>query len=241
LINVSRGHNVADVEDSYVASYLRSHSEPTVRYKTDYREYFMIDALFTPPYTALIAGCGTLGAPVKLLRGAKRIVGIDRSAKMLAAARQLTQDVRGKKIDLVQSDVAAFPPICREKFDFIELGLMGTYLPFDVDLIEAYASLLKPNGLLLVASVVIPLAGWRSEGLLTRVRHIASTALSTSLFCLSGKTTGRISVSLRVVVQAIERWLEKRANAGMRLIYHEVRKNAAEASVAYRALIQKQS
>ena len=85
-----------DVDDRYVEAYERSHANATVDYKLGYREYFTVDSLLPSPYSALIAGCGTLGAPFNLLRGAGRIVGVDRSAKMLASASRLSQRAVGK-------------------------------------------------------------------------------------------------------------------------------------------------
>ncbi len=239
MSNLPAPSDVTDVDDRYVDAYARSHADATLNYKVDYRDYFTVDALLPSSYCALIAGCGTLGAPLKLLRGAGRIVGVDRSAKMLAAAKRLSQQVHGKDIELVQCDIVSFRTRCCEQFDFIELGLMGTYLPFDVGLIESYASLLRPGGLLLVASVVVPPVGLRPKETLARVRCIAVGALSTILFWLTGKTTYRTSVSLRAVVRAVEQWVSARGSLGIKLMYHEVRKNASETPVAYRALLKK--
>ncbi len=240
MSNLPASSDVTDVDDRYVDTYVQSHADVTVEYKVGYRDYFTIDALLPPSYSALVAGCGTLGAPLKFLRDAGRIVGVDRSAKMLAAAERMSQRIQGKEVELVQSDIASFPAQCCEQFDFVELGLMGTYLPFDVDLIESYALLLRPGGLLLVASVVVPPAGLRPKDTLTRIRGIAAGALSTIPFWLTGKTTYRTSVSLRAVVRAVERWVSARGSPGIKLLYHEVRKNALETPVAYRALLKKE-
>jgi len=228
-----------DVDDRYVEAYERSHANATVDYKLGYREYFTVDSLLPSPYIALIAGCGTLGAPLNLLRGAGRIVGVDRSAKMLASASRLSQRAVGKDIELIQCDVVSFPSRCREQFDFVELGLMGTYLPFDVELIEAYASLVKPDGLLLVASVIVPPAGLRQKGALAHARAILASVVSTGLFWLTGKTNHRTSVSLRVAARSLERSISGQNGRGVEMLYHEVRKNAAESPVTYRALLRK--
>lgn len=227
------------VEDNYVEIYEQSHFEDNLNYKVAYRDYFTIDALLSAPYTALIVGCGTLGAPLHLLKGAGRIVGVDRSAKMLDAARRLSQRAKNKDVGLVRCDIVSFPEQCREQFDFVELGLMGTYLPFNVAVVESYARLLRPGGLLLLASAIVPPTGLRPEGTSTRIRCIVSSALSTCLFALTGKTTYRTSISLRAITSAIERWATADNRCEITLIYHEARKNGWEHPVAYRALLQK--
>jgi SAM-dependent methyltransferase len=227
-----------DVEDSYVARYMRSHEATDLAYKISYREYFIIDNLFDTPYSALIVGCGTLGAPLRLLKGASRILGVDRSEKMLAAAKKIASDCGKSGVELVQSDVRAFLASTREQFDYIELGLMGTYLPFDVDVVESYARLLKPGGILLVSAAVITPFNMRLPGDSFRYRAPIASFLSSVLFALTGSPKHRTSVSVYVVLRAMNAWLGRKG-VEYKFLCQGIQKDGAERPAAYRALIRR--
>jgi SAM-dependent methyltransferase len=226
-----------------VAGYERSHASADFNYKVWYREYFIIDNLLESPYSALIAGCGTLGAPLRLLTGASRIVGVDRSAKMLAAAQRLSERAGARNVQFVQDDISAFPSACAERFDFIELGVMGTYLPFDVALLEAYAGLLNHRGLLLLLVTVIPPASLRNRGDPFRIKSPVASVASSLLFMLTGSAKHRVSTSLYAVGRGLDRWLAARAlhrpSGDISLLYESVQRNGSEPPVSYRALLQK--
>ena len=227
-----------DVEDSYAARYMRSHQEIDLGYKVSYREYFIIDNLFAAPYSALIVGCGTLGAPLQLLKGASRILGVDRSEKMLAVAKRIADDTGKSGVELVQSDMLAFLAIAHEQFDFVELGLMGTYQPFDIDVVESYAKMLKPGGVLLVSAAVITPFNMRLPGDPFRYRAPIASFLSSVLFVLTGSPKRRISVSVYAVIRAMNVWLG-RNRVDFKLLFQTIQKDGVDQPAVYRALIRK--
>jgi SAM-dependent methyltransferase len=232
------GSGQPDVEDSYVARYMRSHQQIDLAYKVSYREYLIIDKLFENPYSALIVGCGTLGAPLRLLKGASRILGVDRSEKMLATAKRIADDSGKSGVELVQSDMLAFLASAREQFDFVELGLMGTYLPFDIDVVESYAKMLKPGGVLLVSAAVITPFNMRLPGDPFRYRAPIASFLSSMLFVLTGSPKRRISISVYAVMRAMNAWLGRKG-VDFELLCQGIQKDGADQPAAYRALIKR--
>jgi SAM-dependent methyltransferase len=233
------GNGQLDVEDSYVARYIRSHQKADLAYKSSYREYLIIDNLFEAPYSALIVGCGTLGAPLRLLKGASRILGVDRSEKMLAAAKKIASDCGKSGVELVQSDVRAFVASAREQFDFIELGLMGTYLPLDIDVVESCAKILRAGGVLLVSTAVITPFNMRLPGDSFRYRAPIASFLSSMFFVLTGSPNRRISVSVYAVMRAMSAWLGGRNGVDFKLLFQGIQKDGVDQPAVYRALIRK--
>jgi ubiquinone/menaquinone biosynthesis C-methylase UbiE len=227
-----------EVEDGYAERYERSHEDIGARYHVAYREYHLIDRMFDGPYSALITGCGTLGAPLRLLTRADRIVGVDRSSKMLAAAKRQAQKSGSKQVELVKCDLVDYPTQINDQFEFIELATMGRYLPFGVQIVDSYLRLLKPRGLLLLMVSVIPPGSLRSRGYPLPFRSLVAGAVSSFIYGITGSTKYRVSASLRAVVGSTERWVATHQGE-VSLLFHSVERNGWEHPVRYCALIRK--
>lgn len=141
-----------ELSDEYVDLYKKSHTY-NMEYKINYREYSMINNIFDKPFSALITFCGTLGY-ANLLSNAKKITGIDLSQKMIDTAKEINKD-KNLNVELIKDNVYTFPSHTNEKYDFIELGSLGSYIPFDIDLIQKYFDILEKGGVILIKSSVI--------------------------------------------------------------------------------------
>lgn len=138
--SVMRG---VELSDEYVDLYRKSHTY-NMDYKIDYMEYLIINNIFDRPFTALITGCGTAGY-VRLLSNAKKITAIDLSQKMIDTAREINKD-KNLNLELIKDDARVFPLHTKERYDFIEVGMLGAYLAFDINLIQKYFEMLEPGG-----------------------------------------------------------------------------------------------
>jgi SAM-dependent methyltransferase len=103
---------------------------------------------FGPFASVLDVCCGT-GAAMRVLRPLceQRLVGIDRSAGMLAQARQLTAEAPGSAaLQFVRGDALAMP--FAEAFDLaVCFGALGHILPRDQDrFVEEIKRTLRPGG-----------------------------------------------------------------------------------------------
>jgi SAM-dependent methyltransferase len=106
-------------------------------------------ALLGPFGTGLDVCCGT-GAAVRMLRPLcrERVVGLDRSAGMLAAARERTAGVLASAaLEWVRADALAMP--FAEAFDIaVSFGAFGHILPRDQRrFLAQVAAVLRPGGL----------------------------------------------------------------------------------------------
>jgi len=141
-----------ELSDEYVELYKKSHTYD-MEYKINYNEYLIINNIFDRPFSALIPCCGTLGY-ASLLSNAKKITGIDLSQKMLDMAREINKD-KNLNLELIKDDIYNFPHNCKEKFDFIEIPSLGSYFPFDIELIQKYFDMLETGGVILIKTLVI--------------------------------------------------------------------------------------
>jgi ubiquinone/menaquinone biosynthesis C-methylase UbiE len=128
--------------------------------------------------SALELGCGTGRVALPLVRAGVRLVGIDRSAPMLARARQRFRRARVRAPALVRGDIRALP-LAGARFDLVlaPYGILQS-LTSDRDLtatLDATARVLRPQGLLGIDLVPdlpswaeyanrISLTGWRRRG-----------------------------------------------------------------------------
>ena len=114
---------------------------------------------FERPVSVLEAGCGT-GRYFHCLQNVDRLVGLDISPEMLAAARHPVRDdqVTAKDIELVCGNVftAPFQP---KSFDFIySLGMFGFGCPVTREILARFHEWLRPAGKLFFN--VIDRGGW---------------------------------------------------------------------------------
>ncbi|PWU20388.1 MAG: hypothetical protein C5B50_04160 [Verrucomicrobia bacterium] len=109
---------------------------------------------FERPITVLDAGCGT-GRYFHCLENVARLVGMDLSPEMLAAARNPVRRtaVSVEEIQLLQGSiyVASFPP---ESYDFIySMGMFGYGAPVTAELCRKFYDWLRPGGTLFFDAV----------------------------------------------------------------------------------------
>jgi SAM-dependent methyltransferase len=110
-----------------------------------------LSASFGRGISALDAGCGT-GRHFHCLNNVDRLVGLDLSPAMLAAARTPIRNelITARETDLVCGDVhrARFP---KASFDLIySLGMFGYGCELTVDLLNRFYEWLSPDGILLL-------------------------------------------------------------------------------------------
>lgn len=159
-----------ELDDAYVGHYKKSHTYD-MDYKISYVEYSIINNIFDKPFTALITGCGTAGY-LSLLSNAKKVTGIDLSQKMIDAAREINKD-KNLNLEFIKDDVRTFPSHGKDSYDFIEVGMLGSYIPFDIKLIQKYFDMLEAGGVLLIKSAVILVKGFsgRQNAYLFRIYY----------------------------------------------------------------------
>jgi SAM-dependent methyltransferase len=102
---------------------------------------------FPGAITALDVGCGT-GRYFHCLENVQRLVGLDVSPEMLAAAENpvLSESVNVPRVELICQNAfeASFAP---ETFDFIySLGMFGHGCPVTVEICERFWTWLRPGG-----------------------------------------------------------------------------------------------
>jgi ubiquinone/menaquinone biosynthesis C-methylase UbiE len=109
-----------------------------------------------PGQRLLDAGCGTGTLAVAAARAGATVVGIDRSAPMLAVARRKAA-AAGVEVDLRQGDIA-FPPVGEERFDVVSatfvLGELSSELAALA--VRRLAESLRPGGRLVIADEAPP-------------------------------------------------------------------------------------
>jgi ubiquinone/menaquinone biosynthesis C-methylase UbiE/DNA-binding transcriptional ArsR family regulator len=105
------------------------------------------------PSTWVVAdlGCGTGLLAASIAPHVRRVIGIDNSPEMLAAARQRVGDAGN--VDLREGDVAA-PPIEDASCDAAMLVLVLTYLPDAAAALTRARRILKPGGRLVVVDLL---------------------------------------------------------------------------------------
>jgi SAM-dependent methyltransferase len=118
-----------------------------------------LTASFGRPITVLEAGCGT-GRYFHCLRNVDRLVGLDISPDMLAAAQHPVREseVTVKDIELICGNVFT-APIETETFDLVySLGMFGFGCPVTREICSQFYEWLKPGGKLFFN--VIDRSGW---------------------------------------------------------------------------------
>jgi SAM-dependent methyltransferase len=143
-----------DLKDGYVDLYKNSHVDTGTDYLIVNSEYLIINPLLAAGSSVLILGCGTAGSAFQLLSKARHIVGVDLSKKMLSAADELSKKSEVEFISVCDS-IESYRPSATKTFDFIDVGLLGAYIPIDHQIPLRYLEFLKPGGFLLVRTLVI--------------------------------------------------------------------------------------
>ena len=115
-----------------------------------------LSSAFHQPIAVLDAGCGT-GRYFHCLKGVERLVGMDLSPEMLAAARVpvRSEEISAREVDLLCANVFnhSWPP---ESFDFIySLGMFGNGCPLTVELCDRFYEWLRPGGKLFFNTVEV--------------------------------------------------------------------------------------
>lgn len=145
-------------DDAYMEGYRQSHLSPeSVDYRLAYHRIVLLDGILRN-YTYLDVGCGT-GGYFRLMRNASRITGLDRSPRMLAAAKELAAELDyADKVRFVQSEFENFEP--DETYDAIRLGVYGSYEKVTVGSLQRAHRMLRPGGFILIA-ITPPPSVWQ--------------------------------------------------------------------------------
>lgn len=125
----------------------------------------------SPGERLLDVGCGTGTLAIEAARAGARVVGIDRSATMLAIARDKAATA-GVAIDWRQSD-AAFPALAAEQFDVATAVFVLSELSYELALVtlRRMAAAVRPGGRIVIADECAP------DGLLLRLLAAAERSL----------------------------------------------------------------
>ena len=140
---------------------------------------------FGRPISALDAGCGT-GRYFYCLRNVERLVGMDISPEMLAAARDPVKSelITARSIELIRGNVfmASFAP---RSFDLIySFGMFGHGCPVTVEICNQFYSWLKPGGYLFFDTIDVGGLPWAErlrKGLRKRLYAIAPDGMRAAL------------------------------------------------------------
>jgi ArsR family transcriptional regulator len=108
-------------------------------------------AMLPRDWTVADLGCGTASLSADLSRHVKRVIAVDQSAAMLAAAKQRVADVTN--VDLRQGDLESLP-IDDATCDAALLVLVLTYLADPALAIAEASRVLKPGGRLIVVDLL---------------------------------------------------------------------------------------
>ncbi len=104
-------------------------------------------ALLPPSWTVADLGCGTGALTAALAPRVRRVVGVDRSAAMLQAARKRTAGLRN--VELHEADLAELP-LAAGSADAALLVLVLAYLPDPMPVLAEARRVLKKGGRLVV-------------------------------------------------------------------------------------------
>jgi SAM-dependent methyltransferase len=104
-------------------------------------------ALVPPRWTVADLGCGTGALAADLAPRVARVIGVDRSAAMLRAARRRTADL--PNVELHEGELAALP-IERARCDAALMVLVLAYLDDPAPALAEAARILRPGGRLVV-------------------------------------------------------------------------------------------
>src|SRR5262249_43856359 len=115
--------------------------------------------------SVLELGCGTGRVTLPVARGGARVVGVDRSAAMLAQARRRVRRAGlGPRVALVRSDIRALPFRKRARFDLVmaPYGVLQS-LVRESDLTEALSSVaaVMNRGGVFAIDLVPDLPAWK--------------------------------------------------------------------------------
>jgi SAM-dependent methyltransferase len=203
-----------ELNDEYVNMYTASHTYDT-KYRLAYVDYLILNNIFEKPFSALITGCGTCGYS-KLLSNAYKITGVDLSKKMLEAAKKINSE-NGINLHLINEDIIKFPSVTTEKYDFIELSLLGSYIPFENDIVKSYFNLLNEDGIILIRIAVTSVSGFdgKYNSTLFGIRYSVSSRLRDIMHIMLG-TRRRASITVAEINKKIKLFF--RANCEAKLL-----------------------
>jgi SAM-dependent methyltransferase len=173
------------VEDGLRAAYrqvwsrYRSDDELEVRTENHRRLTRILGGLsssFGRGISVLDAGCGT-GRYFHCLNGVERLVGMDLSPEMLAAARApvRSEEISARQIELLCANVFLhqWPPA---SFDLIySLGMFGNGCPVTAEICDRFHEWLRPGGKLFFNTVEVSTLPWRVRVRMKLRRVLART------------------------------------------------------------------
>lgn len=164
-----------DCADEYAENYASSHEKRDFTYNFEYMREFTIDALI-PEYSILDIGCGTAGY-YKYMRNCKHLVCLDGSKKMLDEAKKLSKEFT---VENIEYECCLFSEYDNtSKFDVVNLGVYGHYIPHDIDTIKKTVSLVKEGGVS-VFSISIPTTLYTKIGVI--VKNIITFGKAKTIF-----------------------------------------------------------
>ena len=139
----------------YARHYVATHEQTTVGlpYRLEYSDLCILDSLLDEGYALLDVGCGTAGYH-RLLKRHGRVVGLDFSSEMIAAAKELAVRFETRNCDYVAGTWEDYRP--PEPFDGIAFAsIYGWYRSWRgaQDVMNRLAGMLKPDGLLILSYV----------------------------------------------------------------------------------------
>jgi SAM-dependent methyltransferase len=108
-------------------------------------------ALLDPDWTVGDLGCGTGELAVRLSPFVERVIGVDRSRSMLAAARRRAEGIAN--VELRHGDLESVP-LADGEVDAAVLSLVLHYVPEPATVLAEAVRVLRPGGRLLVVDMV---------------------------------------------------------------------------------------
>ena len=119
-----------------------------------YGQGFVADvllSLLSPDLVVADLGCGTGDLTARLARQVRRVIGVDRSAAMLRAARRRVEGLDG--VELHRADLETLP-VEAGRCDAALLVLALSYVPEPGPVLAEAARVLRPGGVLVVIDLV---------------------------------------------------------------------------------------
>ena len=164
-----------DCADEYASNYAKSHAKRDLTYNFEYMREFTIDSL-VPNYSILDIGCGTAGY-YKHMKNCKHLVCLDGSKKMLDEAKILSKEFDIKDVTY---ECCLFDEYdSSTKFDIVNLGVYGHYIPHDLETIKRAVSLVKDGGIS-VFSISTPVSLYTKIGVI--VKNIITFGKAKTMF-----------------------------------------------------------
>jgi len=154
-----------ELSDEYVKNYASTHKNKNIFYKISYSYYYLLDAIMDKPYSLMDIGIGT-GGGFQEMKNLKKLVGIDGSQKMLDMAKILLKNTKFEKKFIRALYNENFK--INETFDAIHLGVYGSYLPFDRNILTHTFAFLNKGGVL-VCSLGIPDTLYKKIGVIGKM------------------------------------------------------------------------